>query len=151
IAASDFSSFAVEMAREAVGAFPNVRLACMDIRTFEKPADVAPPFVILLMECIYYLPEAERLPALERMLRVLGAHPDIFISCPISGIDPYPSERNLTDKLGCLNYRMRRLRVLNYRKFRRAIVLNGLGPRLSFLAPVRRRLANQVIYHFVAN
>jgi hypothetical protein len=149
IQASDFAPFAVELARAAVGAYPNVRLSCADMTTFEKPADLASPIAVLLMEAFYCLPEADRSPALARMASVLD-HPDIFISCPIRGIDPYPSERDLIDKFSRLNYRMRGLQVLNYRKFGRAAVLNSVVPRLAFLPLIRRRLANQVIYRFAS-
>jgi hypothetical protein len=148
IAASDFAPFAVDMGRNATAAFPNVRFDCIDIARFEKPAGVVPPVVVLLMECIYFLPEAARMSALERIVRTLGGGPDIFISCPIRGIDPYPSEHGLIETFSRLGYRKRGLRVLNCRKFRRAAVLNHAVPALAFLPPLRRRLANQVIYCF---
>jgi hypothetical protein len=112
ISASDISPMAVEMARTAVNGFQNVRLGCADMATFELPAGVVQPVNLLLLDCIYYLPEAERGPALEHLTRVIGPS-DVFVSCPITG-DPYPTERNLLRQFKKLRYRCAGAEVLNY-------------------------------------
>jgi hypothetical protein len=145
VAASDISPIAVEMARTVVNGFQNVRLDCADMATFELPAGVVQPIKLLLLDCIYYMPEAERGPAIEHLMRVVGQS-DIFVSCPITG-DPYPTEGNLMRLFRKLSYRCAGTEVLNYKPSDKPLV-NRLGPKLSSIAFVRRHTAHQVIYRF---
>src|SRR5262249_2248169 len=142
--ASDISPLAVHMMGAVVKNLPNVRLSCEDIATFDLPTEVRKPVKLLLLECLYYLPEAERAPAIERLAQVShGA--DFFLSCPITG-DPYPTEPGLLHQFKGMNYQCVGMEVLNYRPQPDAIgrMLGAISA-----AAARRRTAHQVIYRFV--
>jgi SAM-dependent methyltransferase len=146
IAASDISPVAVEMARAALKDMQNVRLDCADLATFELTAEIVQPVKLLLLECIYYLPEGERGPAIERLVRVTG-RPDVFVSCPITG-GSYPTERWLMGRFRKLRYQCADAEALNYQPRWQPLV-HRIGRNLASITVIRRHTARQVVYRFV--
>lgn len=173
IHASDISEDSIASARANVG-HPNVQFSCADIASLQPPRGSPEPRILLLLECIYYMPEPERREALKHLVTVLD-RPDVFISFPITG-GKYPTEQWIMKQMRRLRYRRDGLLVLNYSdEFRRKVetqlyetVTKILPERylihrnnicislqdffikgLHWSAHHRRKYARQVIYRFV--
>jgi hypothetical protein len=150
ILASDISGVAVDKAAEKLRGRQNVALAKCDLLNLRNPgpAGGAPePTIVLLLECLYYLPEQERAPALANVAAQFpGA--GLFVSAPIIG-NQYFTEQGLLALCEASGYRPRASKVLNLR----SRVFNHIpGMRtLCQVSPLARtRLANQVIYALAA-
>jgi SAM-dependent methyltransferase len=140
VAASDISQVALNISLSRVGKLTNVFLHQADMADYELPPSAQPPFVVLLLECIYYLPPEEHVSALTRLISLTDGA-DVYLSTPITG-EPYPSEEELMRKMSRVGYACRDALVLNNRHFAARLL-----PRTA-INLCRSRLARQVIYRF---
>jgi SAM-dependent methyltransferase len=151
---NDISEVALNAARARLHNAKNVTFLLDDALTLRLPPHCEnTKSVLLLLECLYYLPAPEREPTLHHLVAEMRT-PDIFFSAPITG-DPYFREPELLWLFAHAGYRMRDVRVLNYLDAfygKMALLPRAGRPILRWAANriprYRRRYGRQVIYYF---
>lgn len=102
------------------------------------------PDVLLMLECLYYLNDDERLLALRNLSEAFPGS-SLFISAPITGY-PYFTDETLRELLESLGYACVDFEVLNFRRLSwLSTPLRGISRHCAW---IRRKLANQVIFFF---
>ncbi|HPI38710.1 MAG TPA: class I SAM-dependent methyltransferase [Ignavibacteriaceae bacterium] len=146
IFANDISEIAIIQAKEKLKSINNVTFVLQDLLNFNSGNidGVKKETVIFLLECLYYLKEEERFPAIKNLK---DNYPDapLFCSAPIIG-KPYFTEDSLILMMKHAGYYLENFKVLNLRKFGRFRYL--LLPFANIFSAIRKAIANQVIYYF---
>lgn len=110
--AADISRVAWEAAEAQSQLPPSVSFQWCDMADFRLPsASVEKPKALLLMECLYYLSDADQDEALGNLTKEVRPEM-IFISGPIVGGVSSLNERALCGKLQAIGFRLDRVRVL---------------------------------------
>lgn len=100
IIASDISRVAWENAALTTPLPASVTFDWSDIINFQLPAGFAESqSILLLMECLYYLPPDEQAAALKQLLERIPNATTIFISGPVAGGEQYFDEGRLREIL----------------------------------------------------
>ena len=145
IVANDISEIAVQKLRITIQNLPNVEVHCSDMLSFpDQPlnVDTSNGLIILLMECLYYLPFEEQIAFLNNLKRKYKSFL-LFLSAPMKG-EKYYDENTLQYLFDKSGYIIDSRRVLNYSKvppFSR--LFDHL---INNSAYFRRLYANQVIH-----
>jgi hypothetical protein len=143
--ANDISEMSLNEAKQRKEKFSNILFYEHDMLCFDEKDYPQDNTIILLLECLYYLDEAER----RIMLHKLKTHfPEsaIVISGPITGT-PYFTEEGITRLFDELGYARKGIKVLTLRKDLQmfSVLVTSV---LKYSAIARRKLANQVIFWF---
>ena len=145
IVANDISTEAIRQLTARTAGLPNVSAWCGDMLSFagHVPAVAqGEQGVVLLLECLYYLPAQEQLLLLQRLRRAFP-EASLFVSAPMAG-GAYYTERQLVGLLREAGYAVVGLEILNFAKMPPAPAISRRLMRYS--SYFRSRYAGQVIY-----
>ena len=144
IVANDISGIAVEKMKAALAGNPRVEIVESDMvaMTSREAVPSEHGIVVLLLECLYYLPADEQLHFLSR-LREQYPRMTLFLSAPMQG-DQYYDEKKLDRLLREAGLSIRSRRILTFSK---VPPLHRITGRLmNFSSYFRNRYASQVIH-----